>query len=107
MVGWKRGGIKKGGGKKGVLPFFGVLEIREVGKRGGWTFPPGPTKDHSPKLGGKFGEIVCSVEITILPFILFSCFLDTYYKNLKKKKKKTVNKEYDWEIFFSELFIFI
>ena len=56
MVGWKRGGIKKGGGKKGVLPFFGVLEIREVGKRGGWTFPPGPTKDHSPKLGGKFGE---------------------------------------------------
>lgn len=71
----------------------------------GGHFPPGPTKDHSPKLGGKFGENVCSVEITILPFILFSCFFDTYYKKLKKKK--IVNKEYDWEIFFSELFIFI
>ena len=38
LGGKEGGGMEKGGGKKGVFPFFGVVEIREVGKRGGWKF---------------------------------------------------------------------
>lgn len=87
LVGWKGGGMEKGEGKKGVFPFLVWWKQGRLEKGVGGHFPPGPTIDHSPKLGGKFGENVCFMEITIFPFILFSCFFDTYYKNFFFSKK--------------------
>lgn len=42
--------------EKGSLPIFGAVEMRENRKGSGWSFPPGPTKSHAPKLGEKCGE---------------------------------------------------
>lgn len=42
--------------ENGSLPIFGVVEMREDRKGSGWSFPPGPTKSHAPKLGEKGGE---------------------------------------------------
>lgn len=42
--------------ENGSVPIFGVVEMGEDRKGSGWSFPPGPTKSHAPKLGEKCRE---------------------------------------------------
>jgi len=72
-LGGKEGGMEKGGGKKGVFPFFGVVEIREVGKRGGWKFSTWAHQRPFSQIGRKIWRerLYCGNYYFAFYFILF------------------------------------